>query len=114
MANLKRWKEVGGGDFLKWTTKGQSLEGIWRGTKPGKFGDLGSIETAEGTTVFPMHAVLAMRFAQIKEGAEVRVEYLGKATNPKTDREYKDFFVGVASAEDMLPPEPASDEEVPF
>src|SRR5262249_40584182 len=36
MSSLKRWVQVGQGQFIKWTEKGQQLEGIWRGQKDGQ------------------------------------------------------------------------------
>lgn len=114
MTNLKRWVQVGQADFMKWTDKGQAVEGHWIGTTPGKFGDLGIVETAEGRVSFPIHTALVDKLKRIREGAEIRIEYLGKELS-KGGREFKNFFVGVGSAEDVLPVMAEDDEkEVPF
>ena len=113
MSNLKRWREIGQGQFQKWTEKGQALEGRYRGVKPGRFGDLGIVETDQGTMTFPIHTALATKLGAVKLGAEVRIEYLGKVTNKDGSREYKDFFVGVASDADLKTPEDDG-EDVPF
>jgi hypothetical protein len=41
MASLKRWVQVGQGQFQKWTDKGQELEGVWRGQRDGQYGPSG-------------------------------------------------------------------------
>lgn len=30
MSNLKRWRQIGQGQFRKWETPGDELEGAWR------------------------------------------------------------------------------------
>jgi hypothetical protein len=65
--------------------------------KKGNVGDNASnlyvIETADGNVSVWGSAVLDSKFSNIKVGTEVKVEYLGKVTNPKTKREYNDFKV---------------------
>jgi hypothetical protein len=51
------------------------------------------IETADGNVSVWGSAVLDNKFSNIKVGTEVKVEYVGKQTNPKTKREYNDFKV---------------------
>ena len=113
----RKWHPVGSsGNFMKWTEKGQKVEGVWEGTTPGKFGDLGIVKQPDGTKVtFPMHTVLMDRFRRVREGAEVLIEYLGKEHNKK-GTEFKNFEVMVGNPEDILPEaaEPAAGEEVPF
>lgn len=113
----RKWILVGSsGDFVKWTEKGQTLEGVWQGSRPGRFGDLGVLLLANGKKVsFPLHTVLTDRFKRIREGAEVHIEYLGKATNKK-GTEYKDFDIGVGDLKDIIPEtaEEGQSEEVPF
>lgn len=113
----KRYHPVGSsGTFKKWTEKGQAVEGVWEGTTPGKFGDLGIVKQPDGTKVtFPLHTVLADRLKRVREGAEVHIEYLGKEES-KGGRTFKNFDVGVGSPEDIIPEaaEAAAGEEVPF
>lgn len=129
MGNHKRWVQRGGGDFLKWETVGQTLEGIWQGTKPGKFGDLGMIDAGGGgeAKVFPLHTALALLCEGLKIGTEVRIEYLGEELNARTGREFKAFNVYEAKPEEgatpgatpdaaqaaVLPVDPA-DDDIPF
>jgi hypothetical protein len=87
----KKWVERGGGDFFKWDVEGKALEGLWRGTKPGKFGDLGILETGAGNVSFPLHTALALMVEGLKDGTEVRIEYHGKQKNENTGREFKAF-----------------------
>jgi hypothetical protein len=94
--NEKRWRDIGQGSFVKWETPGQEIEGTWHGTKPGKFGDLGIIETMEGRVSFPLHTTLAQDLQLVKEGGEVRVRYLGKRKTKDGAREYKHFQVSIA------------------
>lgn len=106
-----KYVQVGGsgaGSLMKWTELGQTLEGVWKGTHPGRFGDLGTIQLESGKAVdFPVHTALVDKLKRIKVGAEVFIEYLGKVKG-KAGTEYKDFYVGVDTAENI------SEEEVPF
>lgn len=111
MGNLSRWQQVGGGNFFKWDEPGKKLEGIWRGTKPGKFGDLGLIDTESGGRIaFPIHTALIEPLKQVKEGVEVLIHYMGPQTS-KGGREFKAFQVFVTS-QDAIADEPSDD--VPF
>jgi hypothetical protein len=53
MSSLKRWRRIGEGQFHKWETTGDELEGIWRGAHEGRFGPLGTLETSEALVTFP-------------------------------------------------------------
>jgi hypothetical protein len=108
MASLKRWVQVGQGQFQKWTDKGQALEGVWRGQRDGQYGPLGMIDAAEGRVSFPLHTVLLNRMESVREGAEVKIIYLGTAQNKK-GQAFKNFDVYVASVEDLQDDEPAED-----
>ena len=111
----KRWHPVGSsGNFMKWTEKGQFVEGLWEGTTAGRYGDLGIVKQADGIKVtFPLHTVLADRLKRIREGAEIHIEYLGKDKNKK-GVEFKNFEVMVGNPEDILTVEAESEEEPPF
>jgi hypothetical protein len=100
MSSLKRWRQVGQGQFHKWETPGEEFEGIWRGMHDGRFGPLGTLETPDGLITFPMHAALLERLTLVREGAEVLIRYTGKQTS-KAGRIFKAFEVFVAG-EDAL------------
>src|SRR5215831_19020593 len=98
MASLKRWREIGQGQFHKWETPGGEFEGTWRGMHDGRFGPLGTLETSEGLVTFPLHAALLERLKLVREGAEVLIRYTGKQTS-KAGRVFKAFEVFVAGAD---------------
>jgi len=81
MSSLKRWRQVGQGQFHKWETPGDEFEGTWRGMHDGRFGPLGTLETPEGLVTFPLHAALLERLKLVREGAEVLIRYTGKQTS---------------------------------
>jgi len=95
MTSLKRWRQIGQGQFHKWETPGEEFEGMWRGMHDGRFGPLGSLETPEGLVTFPLHAALLERLKLVREGAEVLIRYTGKQTS-KAGRVFKAFEVFVA------------------
>src|SRR6266404_7379831 len=66
MSSLKRWRQVGQGQFQKWETPGQELEGTWQGMHEGRFGALGTLEAAEGRLTFPLPVALRDRLAQVR------------------------------------------------
>ena len=105
MTNLKRWVQVGQGEFMKWTEDGQTIEGIWRGQKDGTYGPLGLVDADKGRVSFPLHTALLQRVENIKVGAEIRIEYVGKQQTKDGKRTFKAFNVFVADPEN---------EEVPF
>ncbi len=100
MTSLKRWRQIGQGQFHKWETPGEEFEGTWRGMHDGRFGPLGTLETPEGLLTFPLHAALLERLRLVREGAEVLIRYTGKQTS-KAGRIFKAFEVFVAG-EDAL------------
>src|SRR5262249_2106459 len=100
MSSLKRWRQIGQGQFHKWETPGEEFEGTWRGIHDGRFGPLGTLETPEGLVTFPLHAALLERLKRVREGAEVLIRYTGKQTS-KAGRVFKAFEVFVAG-EDAL------------
>jgi hypothetical protein len=105
---MAKWRQIGGGggEIRKWETQGDTLEGIFRGIAPGKFGDLGVLEEPDGKTVrFPVHTALQEKVAGLKEGQTVKIEYLGLHEG-KSGRKYKDFMVWVD--------DDGSDDETPF
>jgi hypothetical protein len=103
MSNKPRWVQVGQiqGTFLKWTEKGQECEGHWRGQKDGQYGPLGVVDTAQGRVTFPLHTALLQRVESIKEGAEVRIVYLG-IQQSRSGREFKAFDVFVGDEDDLV------------
>src|SRR5262249_30206922 len=101
MSSLKRWRQIGKGQFHKWETPGEEFEGTWRGLHDGRFGPLGSLETPEGLLTFPLHAALLDRLKLVREGAEVLIRYTGKQTS-KAGRVFKAFEVFVASEDALL------------
>lgn len=111
MSSLKRWRQVGQGQFHKWETPGEALEGVWQGQRDGQYGPLGILDTSEGRLSFPLHTALLDRVKQIREGTEVRIVFTGKQTAKNSGREFKAFDVFVASDEDL-----AADggDDVPF
>jgi hypothetical protein len=95
MTSLKRWRQIGQGQFHKWETLGEEFEGTWRGMHDGRFGPLGTLETPNGLVTFPLHAALLERLKLVREGAEVLIRYTGKQTS-KAGRIFKAFEVFVA------------------
>jgi hypothetical protein len=95
MGSLRRWRQLGQGQFHKWETAGQELEGIWQGIHDGRFGPLGTLEAADGRLTFPLPAALRDRLMQVKLGALVLVRYTGLQTST-AGRTFKGFEVFVA------------------
>src|SRR5262245_18566275 len=92
MSSLKRWRRVGEGQFHKWETPGDEVQGVWRGAHEGRFGPLGTLEAADAVITFPMPAALRARLQHVKEGVEVLIRYVGLQTS-KAGREFKAFEV---------------------
>ncbi len=95
MSSLKRWRQVGQGQFQKWETPGQELEGTWAGIHDGRFGPLGTLETGDGRLTFPLPVALRDRLAQVRPGALVLLRYTGLQTS-NAGRTFKGFEVFVA------------------
>jgi hypothetical protein len=98
MSSLKRWRRIGEGQFHKWDTPGDELEGLWRGAHDGRFGLLGTLETTEGLFTFPLPTALRDRLQRVREGREVLIRYTGLQTS-KAGRLFKGFEVFVAGDE---------------
>ena len=103
MSSLKRWRQVGQGQFHKWETPGEELEGTWQGQHDGLFGPVGTIETADSRITFPLHTALLERLKLVRDGAEVLIRYTGKQTS-KSGRIFKGFEVYVAGTEALIEP----------
>lgn len=118
MASLKRWVQVGQGEFFKWTEPNQAIEGVWQGQTDGQYGPLGLVDADTGGRVsFPLHTALLQRVENIKKGAEIRIVYTGKQQTKDGKRTFKAFDVFVANPEkDLVEPAEAEgqSEEVPF
>lgn len=103
--------------ITKWEEQGQVAEGEWRGTRPGKYGDLGIVLGEDGAeVVFPMHTVLVNKLASIRVGAGISILYKGKAEG-KSGTSYKDFDVFTEGPEALQQSEPEGEsdgDEVPF
>ena len=117
MSSLRRWRQIGQGQFHKWETPGDELEGVWHGTHDGRYGPLGTLDTASGLMTFPLHAALLERLTRVREGAEVLIRYTGRQTS-KAGRVFKHFEVFVAGDDPLirptsLPAEPFGDVESP-
>jgi hypothetical protein len=95
MSSLKRWRKVGQGQFHKWETPGEELEGIWQGIHDGRFGPLGTLETAAGLVTVALPAALLDRVQRVRAGAEVLIRYTGLQTS-KAGRLFKGFELFVA------------------
>ena len=111
MSSLKRWRQVGHGQFQKWETPGQELEGTWQGMHEGRFGALGMLETGDGRITFPLPVALRDRLAQVRGGALVLVRYTGLQTS-NAGRTFKGFDVFVAEQEGWS--EPTTPMPLPF
>jgi hypothetical protein len=115
MSSLKRWRQIGQGQFHKWEALGDELEGAWQGTHEGRFGPLGTVETRAGLVTFPLHAALLARLTGVAVGTEVRIRYTGPQTS-RAGRLFKGFEVFVSgndevSAFDKQPGEDVTSQE---
>src|SRR5215467_10395698 len=101
MSSLKRWRQIGQGQFPKWETPGEELEGVWQGSHDGRYGLLGTLETTGGLRTFPLHSALVQRLQQVRIGADVLIRYTGPQTS-KTGRLFKGFEVFIAGQDDVI------------
>ena len=95
MGSLKRWRQIGQGQFHKWETPGDELEGAWQGSHDGRYGPLGSVQTPVGLLTFPLHTALLERLRHVRIGVEVLIRYTGPQTS-KAGRLFKGFAVFVS------------------
>lgn len=104
------WKQIGGGgSIIKWDHEGQVVEGVWAGTRDGKFGLLGDVKQADGKVVsVSMGAVLTDRLAGVEDGEMIRIVYMGQGKT-KTGGKLNLFDVFVDQPED----EPVG-KDIPF
>jgi len=100
------WQQVGQPTFsgdrspiLKWNSVGQSVEGVYKGTREGKFGPLAIVQTSAGETACATSKLLMDRLKGLVAGDIVKIEYLGKKKG-QSGYEYKDFQVFM----DVAPP----------
>jgi hypothetical protein len=98
MSSLKRWRQIGQRQFHKWESLGDELEGVWQDTHEGRFGPLGTLETAVGLVTFPVHAALLARLTGVAVGTEVRIRYTGPQTS-RAGRMFKGFEIFVSGNE---------------
>jgi hypothetical protein len=101
MSSLKRWRQIGQGQFHKWETPGDELEGAWQGSHEGRYGLLGTLETTAGLLTFPLHAALVQRLQHVSIGADVLIRYIGPQTS-KAGRLFKGFEVFVSGNDDVI------------
>ena len=113
MSSLKRWRQIGQGQFHKWETPGEELEGAWQGSHEGRFGLLGTLETTAGLLTFPLHAALVQRLRQVRIGADVLIRYTGPQTS-KAGRLFKGFEVFVAGEDDVIDAAHMADHDDPL
>jgi hypothetical protein len=99
MSSLKRWRQIGQGQFHKWETPGEELEGVWQGSHEGRYGPLGNLETTDGLLTFPLHAALLARLQHVRSGTDVLIRYSGPQTS-KAGRLFKGFEVFVSGTDD--------------
>ncbi len=96
------WERVGGESgsaaYQKWTQKGQSVEGVYKGTRDGKYGPNVLIETPNGLVSCNSTRLLMDRLNGVRPGDLVKIEYLGKVMG-KNGREFMNFdvFMDVAT-----------------
>lgn len=101
------WERVATGDrsdaFQKWTQKGQTVEGVYRGLRDGKYGPNIQIDTKDRGLVSCNSTRLLMdKLNGLNPGDLVKIEYLGKRMG-KSGREFMDFDVYM----DVAPEKPA-------
>jgi len=111
VTNLKRWRQIGQGQFHKWEALGDELQGAWQGTHEGRFGPLGALETVAGLVTFPLHAALLSRLSSVRVGTEVRIRYTGPQTS-RAGRLFKGFEVFVSGNDEVSAFDNQSDQDV--
>lgn len=97
-ARLKKgWKDRSAGEIQKWE-EGRSVEGIFVRLRPGQFGQLLVIDTAEGREVFACPTILASRLDGTVAGTGLYIECLGKRATG-SGQEAWDFTILEAPAQ---------------
>lgn len=90
------FEEVGGMPIWNFKEVGASIEGVFKDTKAGKYGDnyvLG-LDDRSDILVFG-GSVLSTKMAAVPKGTKVRITYMGEQ-KAQTSREiYKDFKVEI-------------------
>ena len=93
------WQQVGRPGFTgdrspihKWNSVGQTVEGVYKGTREGKFGPLAIVQTSGGETACATSKLLMDKLKGLQPGDLVKIEYLGKKKG-QSGYEYKDFLV---------------------
>jgi hypothetical protein len=100
------WTRIGGNfdGFFKWKERspGDVIEGVWRGTVPGEYDELGKMDTEEGPVTFFLPAVLKRKLARVRVGSLTAIEYLGMVPM-KNDKELHDFDEACKDANAIAP-----------
>lgn len=81
------------GELVKWDRDGTAVEGTWKGSRQGQYGELGTVDALDGRVLsFPLTTALQSKLALVKEGARVRITFLGMRRSGE-GKDYKDFSV---------------------
>jgi hypothetical protein len=101
--------------IVKWNQVpiGHVIEGVFLGTREGKFGLLADLDTADGSQTLPLPAVLERQLARVKIGAVVAIQYDGlQASRKPGGKDYHAFSVFCDEADRLpAPPRRKSDNE---
>ena len=99
------WERVATNDrsdaFQKWTQKGQTVEGVYRGLRDGKYGPNVQVKTKDrGLVSCNSTRLLIDKLNGLNPGDLVKIEYLGKVMG-KSGREFMNFdvFMDVAKVD---------------
>ena len=115
MGAMKRWRNLGGGEFYRFTEVGQCLEGIWRGTEPatGRYpGENGVVELPDGSIVKFRLSTTLKDLTRVPIGTDVRITYRGMGRS-KAGNQFHAFTVQVDDAA-KVEEDDDHDKEVPF
>lgn len=97
---LKRYRSLGGSgdEFFKFSEENPVLEGIWRGTQKGKFGENGVIETPDGVRHIFTLSTMLRDLLKVPEGVGVKVSWLGMGLS-KAGNQFHRFQILVEEGE---------------
>lgn len=98
-----RWKPLSNTNtrITKFEVRGHEVMGLWVGTRDGKFGPLGVVQTDDGEEIiFPLHTMLKSQLEDVNPGTLIRIVYKGYETSTKSGQQYKNFEVFIADDED--------------